>query len=81
MGCKFLGYTIKADKGIIRRSFVKCGLSNKLDGSEDHLVNIRGIEDYTMPKPEKEFYVVSSEDESESESEYEEGSERSESGN
>ena len=29
---------------MIIRSFVKCGLSNKLDGSEDYMVNIRGIE-------------------------------------
>ena len=37
--------TSKADKEMIRKSFVKCGLSNKIDGSEYHLVNFRGIED------------------------------------
>ena len=72
MGCKCLSYNQSIQRNDLR-SFIKCGLSNKLDGSEDHLVNIRGIEDYTMPKPEKEFHLVSSEDESESESEYEEG--------
>ena len=47
-------------------------IKHKLDGSEDHLVNIRGIEDYTMPIPVKEFHL-------QSENECEEGSERSKS--
>ena len=57
---------------MIIRSFVKCGLSNKLDGSEDHMVNIRGVEGYVMPKPESEFHLESDSDSSESE--YDEGS-------
>ena len=67
---------IKEEKETIIRSFVKCGLSNKLDGSENHMVNIRGIEGYVMPKPESEFHLESDSDssESESESEYDEGS-------
>ena len=67
---------IKEEKGMIIRPFVRCGLSNKLDGSEDHMVNIRGIEGYVMPKPESEFHLESDSDssESESESEYDEGS-------
>ena len=36
-------------KDTIVRSFVKCGISNNIDGSENHLVNIRGLEDYPMP--------------------------------
>ena len=55
------------------------GAQSKDYDESDDIVNIRGIEDYTMPKSEKEFHLVSSEDESESESECEEGSERSKS--
>ena len=65
---------IKEEKEMIIRSFVKCGLSNKLDGSEDHMVNIRGIEGYVMPKPENEFHLDSDSDSDSSESEYEERS-------
>ena len=49
------------DSYMIRRLFVKCGLSNNLEDSENHLVNIRGLEGYTLPKLE-----VSSENESNS---------------
>ena len=42
-----------------RHSFLKCGLSNALNGSEDHEVNIKGIDGYTMPEPESEFRMVS----------------------
>ena len=52
-----------------RHSFLKCGLSNALDRSEDHEVNIKGIDGYTMPEPESQFHIVSG---SESESEAEE---------
>ena len=40
------------DSYMIRRLFVKCGLSNNLEDSENHLVNIRGLEGYTLPKLE-----------------------------
>ena len=60
---------IKHDKEMIKHSFLKCGLSNALDGSEDHEVNIKGIDGYTMPESESEFHMVSG---SESESEDEE---------
>ena len=44
-----------------------------IDGSEDHLLNIRGLEGYNMPNPENEFHLESS-SESDSESDdYEEG--------
>ena len=52
---------------MIIRSFVKCGLYNKLDGSEDYMVNIQGIEGYVMPKPESEFHLGSNSDSSKSE--------------
>ena len=50
------------------RNRVKCGQSNSLDGSENHLGNIKSLEGYTMQKPEGEYHFLSSEDESESES-------------
>ena len=62
---------IKEEKEMIIQSFVKCGLSNKLDSSEDHIVNIRGIEGYVMLKQESEFHLESVSDSSESE--YDEG--------
>ena len=55
-------------KDTIVRSFLKCGISNKLDKSEDHLVSIRGLEGYEMPEPEREFHLQS-DDESEDDSE------------
>ena len=57
---------IKQDKEMIRHFFLKCGLSNSLDGSEDHEVKIKSIDGYKMPEPESEFHMVS---ESESEDE------------
>ena len=59
---------IKEEKEMNIRSFVKCDLCNKLDSSEDHMVNIQGIEGYVMPKPENEFHL----DSDSSESEYDE---------
>ena len=59
---------VKQNKDLIIRSFLKCGISNSLDGSEDHLVNIRGLEDYIMPKPESEFHLMSDDDDDDSES-------------
>ena len=53
---------IKQNQDMIVRYFVKCGMSNNVDGSEDHLVNIRGLEDYQMPKPESEFHLLSDSD-------------------
>lgn len=40
-------------------SFLKSGISNKLDRSEHHLINISSLEDYEMPAPEKEFHLLS----------------------
>ena len=37
---------------------LKCELSNILDRTEDHIANIRGIDDYQMPKLESEFYLA-----------------------
>ena len=36
---------------------MNCGLSNKLDGSENDLTNINGLEDYRMPGPGGTIYL------------------------
>ena len=46
-------------KDFIGDSFLKCEISNKLDRSKDHLINIRSFEEYDMPAPEKEFNFLS----------------------
>ena len=51
------------DRSSTIRSFVKCGITNKLDESEDHEVNIKGIDSYIMPQPEEEFRLVTSSEE------------------
>ena len=47
---------------MIRKSFPKCGIWNKLDGSENDLAIIHGIEGYTLPKPDSRFYLESKDD-------------------
>jgi len=65
-------------KDTIVRSFLKCGISNKLDKSEDHLVSICGLEGYEMPEPEREFHLQSDdESEDDSDDEYEAGDDSS----
>ena len=44
---------------------MKCGISNNIDGSENHLVNIRGLEDYQEPAAESEFHLISDENDGE----------------
>lgn len=39
----------KDTMALIIRLFAKCGTTNKLDGSQDDQVNIKGLEDHTMP--------------------------------
>ena len=70
---------IKHDKEMIRHSFLKCGLSNALDGREDHEVNIKGIDGYTMPEPESEFHMVSCSESEDEEADFETESSDSES--
>ena len=56
------------------RSFLKCGISIKLDKEEDHLINIHSLEGYEMPEPEREFHLQSDkENDGESEISYDEG--------
>ncbi len=42
---------LSENKDMIIRSFVKCGITSNVDGSEDDQVNIKGLEDYKMPLP------------------------------
>ena len=50
-------------------------MSNKLDSSEDSLMNIKGIEEYKMPLPEKEFQMIEETDsEDDDDHEFEESS-------
>ena len=51
----------------IAGSFLKCGISNKLDTSENHLISICGLEDYQITAPENGFHLVSDEECEESE--------------
>ena len=48
-------------KDFIEDSFLKCGISNKLDRSKYHLINIRSFEEYEMSTLEKEFNLLSDE--------------------
>ena len=52
---------IKEVKHLIKRSFLKCGISNALDGSENYLVNIKGIEGYALPTPDEEYELLEEE--------------------
>ena len=48
-------------KDFIGDSFLKCGISNELDRSKYHLINIRSFEENEMSAPEKEFNFLSDE--------------------
>ncbi len=49
----------------IEAGFKHCGMLNKCDGSEDHLIKVTGIDDYTMGESDS----AESEEESDSEEE------------
>ena len=46
---------VSRNKEVIKRSFVKCGISHNLDGTEDNDINIEGITDFKLPQPNTEF--------------------------
>ena len=69
----------KPDKEMIRHSFLKCGLSNALDRSEDHEVHMKDIDGYTMPEPESEFHMISESESEDEEADFETESSDSES--
>ena len=54
---------VSRDKEIIKRSFVKYGISHNLDGTEDNDISIEGIPDYKLPHPDREFEMDDSSDE------------------
>ena len=45
---------MKKQREMIKHAFLKCGLSNKLDGSDNSFVDIKGIEGYELPTSESE---------------------------
>ena len=49
---------VKKQKDLIKHSFKKHSLSNNLDGSNDALINIKGIEEYKIQLHEKEFQMI-----------------------
>ena len=49
---------VQKQNDLIKHSFQKCSLSNNLDGREDALINIKGIESYKIPLPENEFRMI-----------------------
>ena len=61
---------IKKQGDMIVHSFLKCGLSNNFNGTEDDQIKIRVIEDYTMSSAEKEFTLLKDDKESGRESEF-----------
>ena len=62
----------KKQKYLIKHSFKKCDLSNSLDGSEDALINIKGIEGHKMPLPENDFQKIEETDSKDDDDEFEE---------
>ena len=54
---------VSRNKEMIKRSFVKCGISHNLDGTEDNDTNIEEIPDYKLPHPNREFEMDDSSDE------------------
>ena len=61
---------IQKQPDTINHSFLKCGLFNNLDGTEDNQIKVRWIEDKTIPSAEREFTLLEDYKESESESEF-----------
>ena len=61
---------IQKQPDTINHSFLKCGLFNNLDGTEDNQIKVTWIEDYTIPSAEREFTLLEDYKESESESEF-----------
>ena len=50
---------VSANRDMIVRSFQKAGIAVAVDGSEDHLIHIEGLEDYRVDDSEdEEEYTV-----------------------
>ena len=54
---------VSQNKEIIKRSFIKCGISHNLDGTDDNDINIEGTSDYKLPQRNREFEMDDSSDE------------------
>ena len=39
---------VSANRDMVIRSFKKCGIAVPIDGSEDHQINIKGLDDYVV---------------------------------
>ena len=55
VGEKYRKTDKKEIQKIQKRSFVKCGISHNVDGTEDNDINTEGIPDYKLPHPGREF--------------------------
>ncbi len=53
---------VSAKKDLMKRAFEKCGISVPIDGSGDHLINIKGLDDYTVEEDEGLFVLDSDSD-------------------
>ena len=49
---------MRRESVLIKHSLKKYNLSNNFDGNENALISIKGIEEYKMPLPEKEFQMI-----------------------
>ena len=66
--CGEAWHGINAD--IVKRGFLKCGISTALDGIEDHLVNIEKLPHYRMPTSDEDgdFSLLTSDEDSDEDS-------------
>lgn len=48
--------TCKDQTAAVVKFFKSCGISNKIDGSEDHLIHFHGIDNYTFETEERAEY-------------------------
>ena len=46
---------VSADKELIVRSFKKRGISVLINGSEDNLIHIQGLEDYAVEEEDEDY--------------------------
>ena len=65
---------------LIQRSFRKCGITVAIDGSEDHDINIRGLDNYRADSPMPSSNTMDTSDTSGSDSDSNESTTSSRSG-
>ena len=64
----------------IQQSFRKCGITVAIDGSEDHVINIRGLDNYRVHSPMPSSTTIDTSDTSGSDSDSNESTTSSRSG-